>query len=117
MKPVFQAIIDTEAYSRYDLPTTHRDRMIYHYLPDIKEYGSSRFPLAFFSYIAGGFSSTIANHIQEISNSSSINGSAVPVTIFIKMVEQQSQNLYSHAELKNIFSLNRMITINDLKDF
>lgn len=87
----FQAIIDSKSYSR--------------------------FPLAFFSYIAGGFSSTIANHIQEISNSSSINGSAVLVTIFIKMVEQQSQNLYSHAELKNIFSLNRMITINDLKDF
>lgn len=33
----FQAIIDTKAYSRYDLPTTHRDRMIYHYLPDIKK--------------------------------------------------------------------------------
>ncbi len=33
----FQAIIDTKAYSRYDLPTTHRDRMIYHYLPYIKE--------------------------------------------------------------------------------
>ncbi len=34
----FQAIIDTKAYSRYDLPTTHRDRMIYHYLPEIKNY-------------------------------------------------------------------------------
>ena len=111
----FQAIIDTKAYSRYDLPTTHRDRMIYHYLPDIMEYSSSRFPLAFFSYIAGGFSATISTHIQEITKSSYINGSAVPVTVFIKMVEQQAQNLYSHADIKNIFSLNRQITIEDLK--
>ena len=110
----FQAIIDTKAYSRYDLPTTHRDRMIYHYLPDIYNYSSSKLPLKFFSYIAGGFSNTIANPINDIVQQTSINGSAMPVSVFIKMAEKNSVHPYSHEEIKKIFSLNRQINITDL---
>ena len=110
----FQAIIDTKAYSRYDLPTTHRDRMIYHYLPEIKNYSSSDLPIKFFSYIAGGFSNTIATPLKEIVNATKINGSAVPVTVFIKMAERNSTNPYSHSEIKDIFSLNRKIYISDV---
>lgn len=110
----FQAIIDTKAYSRYALPSTHRDRMIYHYLPDIKNYGSSSLPLKFFSYIAGGFSNTIANPLNEVVRASHVNGSAVPVTVFIKMVENNAIKPYSHTEVKEIFSLNRQISIVDL---
>ena len=110
----FQAIIDTKAYSRYDLPTTHRDRMIYHYLPEIKNYSSSDLPIKFFSYIAGGFSNTIATPLKEIVNATKINGSAVPVTVFIKMAEKNSTNPYSHSKIKDIFSLNRKIYISDV---
>ena len=110
----FQAIIDTKAYSRYDLPSTHRDRMIYHYLPDIKNYSSSGLPVEFFSYIAGGFSNTIANPINEIVRLSSVNGSAMPVTVFIKMVENNSIKPYSHTDIRKIFSLNKQIGLADI---
>lgn len=110
----FQAIIDTKAYSRYDLPSTHRDRMIYHYLPDIKNYSSSGLPVGFFSYIAGGFSNTIANPLNEIAKISHVNGSAMPVTVFIKMIENNAIKPYSHDEIKKIFSSNRRVYITDI---
>ena len=110
----FQAIIDTKAYSRYDLPTIHRDRMIYHYLPDIKSYSSSNLPLEFFAYIAGGFSNTIANPLNEIVKNSHVNGSAMPVTIFIKMAELHAVKPYAHDDIKKIFSLNRRVNITDI---
>ena len=110
----FQAIIDTKAYSRYDLPSTHRDRMIYHYLPDIKNYSSSKLPVEFFSYIAGGFSNTIAHPLNEVVRLSQINGSAMPVTVFIKMAENNAIKPYSHDEIKKIFSLNKQVDIRDI---
>ena len=110
----FQAIIDTKAYSKYDLPTTHRDRMIFHYLPDIKKYSSSELPLKFFSYIAGGFSNSIANPLNKIVKDSGINGSAMPVSVFIRMIEQNNLKKYNHKEIKNIFSVNRQVNISDL---
>ena len=110
----FQAVIDTKAYSKYDLPTTQRDRMIYHYLPEINKYSDSNLPLGFFSYIAGGFSNTIERPLKEIVRETSVNGSAMPVTVFIKMAEKSLQSPYSHDEIKKIFSLNRQINIADL---
>ena len=110
----FQAVIDTKAYSRYDLPTTQRDRMIYHYLPEIKNYSSSELPMGFFSYIAGGFSNTIARPLREIVDSTGVSGSAMPVTVFIKMIENNLSRDYTHDEVRQIFSLNRQISIADL---
>lgn len=110
----FQAIIDTKAYSRYDLPTTHRDRMIHHYLPEIKNYSSSNLPVGFFSYIAGGFSSTIEYPLKEVAKNSLVDGSAMPVAVFIKMIDKNSSSPYSHDAIRKIFSLNRQISISDL---
>ena len=110
----FQAIIDTKAYSRYDLPSTHRDRMIYHYLPDIRHYSTSKLPLEFFSYIAGGFSNTISNPLNEVIRASHVNGSAMPVTVFIKMVENNSIKPYNHTNISKIFSLNKIISLTDI---
>jgi len=102
-KSSFQAIIDTKAYSQYNLPTTHRDRMIYHYLPEIKNYSTNNLPLGFFSYIAGGSSNNIAVQLNEIIKNTAVNGSAMPVTVFIKMVEQKKSKAYTHAQIKEIF--------------
>lgn len=110
----FQAIIDTKAYNRYDLPSTHRDRMVYHYLPDIRNYSTSKLPLEFFSYIAGGFSNTISNPLNEVIRASHVNGSAMPVTVFIKMVENNSIKLYNHTDIGKIFSLNKLISLADI---
>ena len=110
----FQAIIDTKAYKNYDLPTTQRDRMIYHYLPDIKNYSPSNSTLKFFSYIAGGFSNTIATPLNKIVESIGINGSAMTVSNFIKMIEKNILKNYTHEEIKNIFSVNRQVNLSDL---
>lgn len=110
----YQAIIDTKAYSKYDLPTTQRDRMIYHYLPDISAYSKSTYPTMFFSYIAGGFSNTIATPLRKIVEETGVNGSAMPVANFIKMIELQEKKHYTHEEVGRIFSLNRKIELADL---
>ncbi len=109
----YQAIIDTKAYAEYDLPTTQRDRM-YHYIQHIAEYSDSNEPPAFFSYIAGGFSNTIATHLQEISSRTNVNGSAVPVHDFIGMVQQHMETPFTHERLRDIFSLNRRIGMTDI---
>ena len=111
----YQAIIDTKAYSRYELPAEQRDRMIYHYLPDIRDYSNSSYPLAFFSYIAGGFKPTINKPLEKIVQATGINGSAMPVRNFIRLAEMQNKHPYSHKEIRNIFSLNKKIEITDIE--
>lgn len=110
----YQAIIDTKAYSKYDLPTTQRDRMIHHYLPDIGSYSASTLPTSFFSYIAGGFSNSIATPLQKIVEATGVNGSAMTVGNFIKMIETHQNSPYSHREIAEIFSCNRRIELTDL---
>ena len=110
----WQASVDTKAYSRYELPATQRDRMIHHYLPDIGQYGNRDLPTRFFTYIAGGFSPNIAAPLQKIVAETGINGSAMPVAHFIKMVEQHAEAPYSHEETAQIFSLNRTVELDDL---
>ena len=109
----YQAIIDTKAYKKYDLPATQRDRMIHHYLPDITQYGREDIPARFFSYIAGGFSNTIATPLKEIVQETGINGSAMPVATFIKLAEKQADNPMSHEDISSIFSVNRKVEITD----
>lgn len=110
----YQAIIDTKAYNRYDLGATHRDRMIYHYIPDIHKYGDPDRPLAFFTYVAGGFSPTIDTPLNKIVTSTGTNGSAITVSTIIKMVEQNDKLPYTHGDLRNIFSVNRKVLLSDI---
>lgn len=110
----YQAIIDTKAYSHYDLGAMQRDRMIHHYLPKIQSYSHCELPTGFFSYIAGGFKKTIANPLQKIVAETGVNGSAMPVAHFIKMIEQQSETPYSQRDILQIFSVNRKVELSDL---
>lgn len=111
----YQAIIDTKAYKKYDLPTTQRDRMIHHYLPDISQYGRSNLPTSFFSYIAGGFSNTIATPLKEIASETGVNGSAMPVATFIKMAEYHAEHPMSHEKIASVFSVNRKVELTDFE--
>ncbi len=111
----WQAIIDTKAYSTYTLPTTQRDRMIHHYLPDLGHtYGEPDRETAFFAYIAGGFSNTIATPLQKIVGATGVHGAAVPVADFIRMIERQQTRPYSEAELRRIFTVDRKTELSDL---
>lgn len=110
----YQAIIDNKAYSKYSITNDHHNRMVYNYIGELARYSESEYPLAFFSYIAGGFGGNISNQIQAISGATGVPGSAISVSNIIKMVEKNQLDPYSHTKIRDIFSLNRQIFINDI---
>ena len=111
----FQAIIDNKAYNNYSINNDHRNRMIHNYLANVERYSPSTFPMAFFSYIAGGFGSNIDRQIGSIVSESGVHGSAVSVSNVITMAEATvKNNVYSHANLKRIMSLDRQVLLSDL---
>ncbi|MDD4835260.1 MAG: restriction endonuclease FokI C-terminal domain-containing protein [Lutispora sp.] len=107
----YVGIIDNKAYSKYTISNDHRNRMIHNY---IKTYSAESYPLAFFSYIAGGFGKNITSQIKDIVDETSVHGSAMSVSNMIKMVETHQRKKYSHEEIRNIFSVDRQILLSDL---
>lgn len=110
----YQAIIDNKAYSKYSINNDHHNRMVHNYLSNVSRYSDFSYPMAFFTYIAGGFGSNIDKQLQQINSETGISGSAVSVTNIIKMVEKQDNRPYSHEKIKEIFSLNRRVALSDL---
>ena len=110
----YSAIIDNKAYSRYRISNDHHNRMVHNYIEGFKNYCDSTYPLAFFSYIAGGFGSNIDAQLMKIVNETGVNGSAVTVSSVIQMVEKQQAEPYSHAKIRELFSLNRQLVLADL---
>ena len=110
----YQAIIDNKAYSQYSISNDHRNRMVHNYIGCLSNYSSDKKPLAFFSYIAGGFGSNINNQLQSISRETGVKGSAMSVSNMIHLVEKNQDNQYSHKRLKDLFSLDRIIYMEDL---
>lgn len=107
----FIGIIDNKAYSKYSITNDHRNRMVHNY---IQSYKKEKYPLEFFSYIAGGFSKSIDGQIKSIVDETGVNGSAVSVSNMIKFVENYKQNGYDHNKLKQVFSVNRQVLIADV---
>lgn len=110
----YQAIIDNKAYSKYSITGDHHNRMVHNYIERINTYSVSSYPIGFFSYIAGGFISTFDKQILSEVQDSKIHGSGITVATFIKMVEKASETPYSHKQLREIFSLDREIKLNDI---
>ena len=111
----YQAIIDNKAYSSYSISNDHRNRMVHNYLANISRYSTSSYPTAFFSYIAGGFGSNIDNQIGSIVSETGVHGSAIAVSNIIKMAEASvDHDMYSHAEIRRILSLDRQVLIADI---
>ena len=110
----FAGIIDNKAYSRYTISNDHHNRMVHNYIEGFSNYSHSDKPLAFFSYIAGGFGSNIDGQLMRIISETGVSGSAVTVSHVIQMVEKQQANPYSHTQIKKLFSVNRQVTIADL---
>lgn len=110
----YQAIIDNKAYSKYSINNDHRNRMVHNYLANISRYSDSEYPMAFFTYISGGFCTTIDKQIESIYEETGIRGSVVSVTNIIKMVERHQENAYTHQDLRNLFGINRQILMRDL---
>lgn len=110
----YQAIIDNKAYSNYSINNDHRNRMVHNYLTNVSRYSDSEYPMAFFTYIAGGFGTAIDKQIESIYEETGVRGSVVSVTNIIKMVEKHQENAYSHQDLRNLFGVNRQILMRDL---
>lgn len=110
----YQAIIDNKAYSKYSITGDHHNRMVHNYIENIAKYSNSSYPIGFFTYIAGGFISTINKQIQSEVEECHVPGSGITVGNFIKLVERHQESPYSHSELRNIFGLNRQILLTDL---
>ena len=110
----YQAIIDNKAYSNYSINNDHRNRMVHNYLTNVSRYSDSEYPMAFFTYIAGGFGTAIDKQIESIYEETGVRGSVVSVTNIIKMVEKHQENAYTHQDLRNLFGLNRQILMHDL---
>ena len=110
----FAGIIDNKAYSKYTISNDHHNRMVHNYIEGFQNYCKSDKPLAFFSYIAGGFGSNINGQLKRIIDETNIHGSAAAVSHIIQMVEKHQEKPYSHAKIRDIFSLDRQIVLSDI---
>ena len=111
----YQAIIDNKAYSKYSITNDHFNRMVHNYIKDIGNYSEWNRQPAFFSYIAGGFVKNINDQITDIYNETGVRGTAMPVTNMIRLIELYQKQGYTHKNIRNIFSLNRQVTLLDVE--
>ena len=88
--------------------------MVHNYIENVASYSDSRYPIGFFTYIAGGFINTIDRQIQSEVDECHVSGSGITVSNMIHLVERHQERPYSHAELRHIFGLNRQILLSDL---
>ena len=110
----YQAILDNKAYHKYTINNDHYNRMVHNYIENIGNYSRLDMPLAFFSYIAGGFGSSIDKQLKNIVDATGVNGSAMSVSNVIKMVEQHTDKPYTHQRIRDIFSVNRQVLMSDI---
>jgi hypothetical protein len=109
-------IIDNKAYvNGYSISGDHKRIMEDVYIPDYKKYGRTEQPLAFFSYISGSFGKNINSQLAEITSDTGINGSAMPVDLFINFAQDYAERGYNHDVIRRIFSVNREVRLLDLQ--
>lgn len=113
-KEGYQAILDNKAYSRYSISGDHFNRMLYNYIGKLSSYSSSLFPLAFFSYISGGFATNFDAQIARLVKESGVKGSGISIYHLIELVEKHLESPLSHSELRRIFSVGRQIKTSDI---
>lgn len=111
----FCGIIDNKAYKNgYSISGDHARIMKDVYVPNAKTYGETKYSLAFFAYIAGSFGANINSQLQKLHNETGVCGSAMPVDLFINMVQDYAEKGYSHNTVREIFSVNREVRLTDL---
>ncbi len=105
-------IIDTKAYKEYNLPLDHKNKMAYTYIPNFEtiEYRGEIYNLAFYGYVAGGFSSTIQKSFSELVNMTNIPGHYITAENLLYLLEKMIENKINKNEIFNYFCLNQEIT-------
>lgn len=108
-------IIDNKAYKNgYSISGDHKRVMEDVYIPNYRIYGHTELPLAFFAYIAGSFGTNINSQIVTIERDTGVNGSAMPVDIFINLAQDYAENGSDHAFLRDVFSVGREVQLADI---
>ncbi len=108
-------IIDNKAYKNgYSISGDHKRVMEDVYIPNYQTYGHTELPLAFFTYIAGSFGTSINSQIATIVRDTGVNGSAMPVDIFINLAQDYAENGYDHAFLREVFTVGREVQLADI---
>lgn len=111
----YSAIIDNKAYSKYTINNDHHNRMVYNYIKNLNNYYDGAYPLAFFSYIAGGFGTNIDRQLQSITDETGILGSAVNVSNMIELIQRYDTCNYNHSTIRKILSVGRQVMHSDFK--
>lgn len=111
----YQAIVDNKAYSKYSITGDHHNRMVHNYIENVSNYSDCKYPIGFFTYIAGGFINTIDKQIQAEAEECNVCGSGINVGTFIKLLERHNETPYSHTEIRKLFSQNRQILLSDIR--
>lgn len=109
----YQAIIDNKAYSKYTISNDHHNRMVYNYIGNLSRYSECDYPMAFFTYIAGGFGKNFDYQVKNIADITGVNGSGISVSNMIKLIECYGVRGYTHQTVKSILSINRQVLISD----
>jgi hypothetical protein len=113
-KEGYCGIIDNKAYSAYSISNDHHNRMVYNYIGGLRNYYDGALPLAFFTYISGGFGKNIDSQIAGITRQTVVQGSAISVSNIISLVEHHSNSGYDHMKLRKLFSLGRQVLLSDI---
>lgn len=109
-------IIDNKAYKNsYSITGNHKRVMEDVYIPDVNKYIDTKYPIAFFAYVAESFGKNIDNQVREIGYHTGVQGAAMPVDILINIAHDYAKNGYDHKFIKRIFSVNREVRLSDLE--
>lgn len=107
-------ILDTKSYNKkYSISNDHKNRML-EYIERYSEYGVEFANISFFAYVVSDYGKNINSQIENISNKSGVMGSVITARDLARMVERHQKNPYSHEEIREIFSINRAITLKDI---
>lgn len=105
-------IIDTKAYKEYSLSNDHRNRMLSNYIPKFRKikFEDEIYDLAFFSYIAGGFKSSMKNSFEKLVSKTDVGGSYITSINFIRLLRKHRSQEIKSGEMISLFSSNDEIT-------
>lgn len=111
----YLGIVDSKAYKEYSISGNNRRVMTEVYLPKFHTYkhDGKEFDLAFFSYVAGGFKSTINSGINRIFDEKGVRGSAVTAAELLMLLREHRKSPISANRLKRLFTINRQILPGD----
>ncbi len=108
-------LLDTKAYKQYSIDGNHQRVMTQVYIPKYRKYkhNGNEIELAFFSYIAGGFKSTIDKGIDIIFKQTTVKGFAITAQELLLLLRKHRKAPILKQKLKQLFTLNRQVLPTD----